>query len=140
MANVNRSMDISEQKDLQTALATATATGKDYIVHRAPRAQTLTDAKAIAVGLSGAPTATLKLQRFVAGAGLTTIAISTALTHTAIGTSGAQSFSLPASGSSLLALAAGDVVVATTGGSNAGLEQLMVQIVVQNIQDIKQWG
>lgn len=140
MPNINRTMDVSEQKDLQPALVAPTVTGKDYVVHRAPRAQTITDAKAIVVGMSGAPTSTLKLQRFVVGAGLTTISISGALTHTAIGTSGAQTYSLPATGSSLLQLSAGDVVVATSGGANAAVEQLMVQLVVQNIQDVKQWG
>lgn len=139
MGIINRTMDASEQKELVQAEITSTTTGKDYIVHKAPRAQVITDAKATAVGMSGAPTATLKLQRFVAGAGLTTISISGALTHVAIGTSGTQTFSLPATGSSLLSLAAGDVLVATTGGTNAGLEQAFIQVVVQNLQDTKAW-
>lgn len=139
MANINRSMDVSEQKDLVEALVKDTVTGKDYILHKAPRAQRITDAKCTVVGMSGAPTATLKLQRFVVGAGLTTISISGALTHTAIGTSGTQTFSLPAAGSSLLELAAGDFLVMTTGASNAAVEQAFASVVVQNLQDIKTW-
>lgn len=139
MPNINRTMDASEQKDLVAAEVTATVTGKDYIIHKAPRAQTITDAKCTVVGMSGAPTSTLKLQRFVVGAGLTTISISGALTHTAIGTSGSQTYSLPATGSSLLALAAGDFVVATSGAANAAVEQMFVDLVVQNVQDIKSW-
>jgi hypothetical protein len=139
MGIVNASKDSSEQqRDLHT-LIKDTATGKDYVLFRAPHALRIMGASAIAVGLSGAPTATLKLQRFVVGAGLTTIAISGALTTTAIGTSGPQGFSMPASGSSLLDLAKGDVLVCTTGGSNAGLEQLNVGVVVKALQDIKSW-
>lgn len=139
MGIVNRTLDTSEQKELVQQDLVATSTGVDYVIHKAPRAQTLIDAKATAVGLSGTPTATLKLQRFVVGAGLTTIAISGALTHSAIGTSGTQTFSLPAAGSSLLSLAAGDFLVVTTAGTNAGLAQLLVDVVVQNVQDIKAW-
>ena len=139
MGIINRTKDISEQKELIQGNFALAATGKDMILHKAPRAQLITDAKCTAVGLSGTPTATLKLQRFVVGAGLTTISISGALTISAIGTSGTQTFSLPATGSSLLQLAAGDVLVVTTGGTNAGTEQTMVDVVVQNVQDIKAW-
>lgn len=137
MGIVNRTKDVSEQKEVVQKTFTATVTGKDYVVLNAPHALQLSEAKGIAVGMSGAPTATLKLQRFVVGAGLTTIAISGALTHTAIGTSGAQGFSMPAAGSSLLNLQAGDVLVCTTGGTNAGLEQLNVAVIVKALQDIK---
>lgn len=139
MGILNRTLDASQQKELIEATFLAAATGKDLIVHKAPCAQVITDAKSTCVGLSGAPTSTLKLQRFVVGAGLTTISISGALTHTAIGTSGSQTYSLPAAGSSLLVLAAGDFLVATTGGTNAGTEQSVVHLVVQNVPDIKPW-
>lgn len=140
MGIINRSKDISEQKDQVEVLVKDTVTGKDYLLHRAPRAQKIVDAKCLAVGMSGAPTGTLKLQRFVVGAGLTTISISGALTHSAIGTSGAQTFSLPATGSSLLNLQAGDALVMTTAVANTALEQALVNVVVQNIQDIKGWA
>jgi len=139
MSNVNRNMHESEQKENLARTFQATATGKDLIICHLPYPVQIKDAKATVVGMSGAPTATLKLQRFVTGAGLTTISISGALTHTAIGTSGAQGFSLPAAGSSLLDLQAGDFLVATTGGSNAAVEQLNVNVVVKAIQDIKSW-
>jgi hypothetical protein len=139
MGIANRELDITEQKDLVECLITNTTVSTDYVLHKAPRAQLLTDALAVAVGLSGSPTSTLKIQRFVVGAGLTTISISGALTHTAIGTSGSQRFSLPATGSSLLQLNAGDFVVATSGGANTGAVQLMIDLVVQNIQDFKAW-
>lgn len=140
MGIINRTLDVSEQKKQMDVTITATTTGKDYIVYRAPGPMLISDARSLGVGLSGTPTSTLKLQRFVTGAGLTTISISGALTVTAIGTSGAQQYSLPAAGSSLLSLQAGDVVVATSGGTNAGLEQLYVQLVVYSLQDIRAWG
>lgn len=139
MGILNRTLDDSQKKELIEQNFTAAATGKDMIVHKAPCYQLITDAKATCVGMSGAPTSTLKLQRYVVGAGLTTISISGALTHTAIGTSGTQTYSLPAAGSSLLMLAPGDFLVATTGGTNAGTEQTIVHLVVQNIPDIKPW-
>lgn len=139
MGILNRTLDVSQQKELIEANFALAATGKDLIVHKAPCYQLITDCRATAVGLSGAPTTTLKLQRFVVGAGLTTISISGALTHTAIGTSGSQQYSLPAAGSSLLMLAPGDFLVATTGVANTGTEQTIVHLVVQNIPDIKPW-
>lgn len=139
MGIINRTLDGTEQKEVIKENIVLGATGQDFVIHRAPRAQTISAAYATSIGLSGAPTGTLKLQRFVVGAGLTTIAISGALTVAAIGTSGAQSMSLPAAGSSLLNLAAGDVLVYTTGGSNAGTYQTLVQVVVQNLGDFKAW-
>lgn len=140
MGIVNRSKDVSEQYENIDMMQSGTVTGKNYLVGRAKRPCQIQTARATAVGMSGAPTATLKLQRFVVGAGLTTISISGALTHTAIGTSGVQTFSMPAAGSSLLDLQAGDFVVATTAGTDAALEQLLVEVIVKNIQDIKSWG
>lgn len=140
MGIVNRTLDTSEKNKQMDVTINNTVTGKDYIVYRAPCAMEIVDARAAGVGLSGTPTSTLKLQRFVTGAGLTTISISGALTVTAIGTSGALQYSLPAAGSSLLSLAAGDVVVATSAGTNAALEQQYVSLVVKSLQDIRTWA
>lgn len=139
MAIVNRTLDISEQKDLVEANGVAIATGTDYVLHKAPRAQVIADAKHSAIGISGSPTSTLKLMRFVVGAGMTTISISGALAVQAVGTSGTQTYSLPASGSSLLNLQGGDILVATAGGTNAGTAQSLMQVVLTNIADIKPW-
>lgn len=140
MGIYNRTLDVSEQKKQMDVTINGTVTGKDYIVYRAPGPMLISDARSAGVGLSGTPTSTLKLQRFVTGAGLTTISISGALTVTALSTSGALQYSLPAAGSSLLSLQAGDVVVATSAGTNAALEQLYVQLVVYSLQDIRAWG
>ena len=75
MGIVNRSLDSSEQQRDFSILIPGTATGTNYMVMRAPHAMELQNVEAAVLGLSGAPTAQLKVQRFVAGAGLTTFAI-----------------------------------------------------------------
>lgn len=139
MPNINRTDDISQQKELLEQAIINSVTGTNYPLWVVSRAQTITDAKATALGLSGTPTATLNLQRFIVGVGNTTIAISGALTQSAYGTSGFQTFSLPASGSSLLSLQKGDLLYVTAGGTNAAVASMLVEVVVQNVQDIKTW-
>lgn len=140
MGIINRTKDASEQKELIVDnIPNGTVTGTTVALYTAPRAQTITDARSYCLGLSGAPTSTLKLSRFVVGAGQTTISISGALTLSAFGTSGGQQYSMPAAGSSLLSLQAGDQIVMVAGGSNAAVASLLTEIVVQNVADIKGW-
>lgn len=139
MGIINRSKDVSEQKEDACVSLSETVTGKSYPIFVAPRAMQISDAKAYVAGMSGAPTGTLKLTRFVAGAGATTITISGALTHVAFATSGMETFSLPAAGSSLLDLQKNDVLLYVTGAANAALEKAQVQVVLKNMQDIKSW-
>lgn len=139
MGIINRTLDVSEQKELVKTLVDDTITGRVYPLYTAPRAQTITDARSTTIGLSGSPTAALYLHRFVVGTGAATYAIGGALTMAAFGTSGNQQFSLPAAGSSLLNLVAGDMVVAVMGGSNAAVQNQSIELVVQNVQDIQTW-
>lgn len=140
MAIINRTLDTSEQLEKVQLYQKGTVTAIDYVVYRCPRAMQIQTARALSLGLSGTPTSTLKLTRFVVGAGQTTISISGALTNVAFGTSGIQSMSLPAAGSSLLNLQTGDVLIVSAAGTNAALTDLMVEVVVKNIADIKTWG
>lgn len=139
MGIVNRTLDATEQKQVfeETIVLTATATA--YPLLTVPHPMNMTDAKCVAYGLSGAPTGALQVNRFVVGAGATTIAIGGALTHVAYGTSGMQTFSLPALGSTLLALQKGDVIQLLTAGTNAGLLNAQVSLVCQSTQSIKSW-
>ncbi len=141
MSITNRTKDISEQKDLIIAGNdySGTATAGIYPIYVAPRAQTLVDAKNMALGLSGAPTMSLFLNRFVVGTGAASYAIGGALTVSAFGTSGYQTYSLPATGNSVLALSAGDFITVKAGGSNAALTSNVIELVVTNIQDFKSW-
>lgn len=140
MGIINRTKDVSEQKDLIETLIDDTITGRIYPVYTAPRAQTLLDARNTALGISGAPTMALFLNRFVVGTGGFSAAIGGALTVKSFGTSGSQQYSLPASGSSLLALQSGDWISVVAGAANASMTDNMVQLVVQNIADIKAWS
>jgi len=104
------------------------------------RACTITDAKVSLLGISGAPTVFLRGLRFIAGTGGSSFAIGSSFAVTAFGTSGYLSYSLPASGSTLLSLQKGDVVVVNFGGgTGAACTTATVEVVVQNVQDIKTW-
>ncbi len=141
MSIINRTKDVSEQKDVVICGNdySGTATAGIYPVYVAPRAQLLTDAKNMALGLSGAPTMALFLNRFVIGTGAASYAIGGALTVSAFGTSGYQTYSLPATGNSVLALAAGDFITVKAGGSSAALTSNVIELVIQNIQDVRSW-
>lgn len=137
----NMNLSTAEQKVVVDKTFRDTTTGQScFVIFRAPHPMRISGVTAIAVGISGSPTSQLALERFVVGAGLTVIAIGGALTHTAIGTSGAQGFSLPAAGSSLLDLAAGDCLTLQTGGANTAAKVLHVSAVLQSLQDIKSFS
>jgi hypothetical protein len=141
MAIINRSLDSSEQKFVVSAHFTNTVTGISGLpVWRAPFACRVIGVTASAAGVSGSPTSLLKLERFNIGTGLSAVAIAGALTHTAFGTSGAQGFSMVATGSSLLDMVAGDQLTITTGGTNSACGALLVEAVVQALQDIKTYA
>lgn len=139
MGIINRTLDASEKKEAIAQRIGPTVTGVAYPIYTAAYPSTISDARAVALGLSGTPTSTLGIQRFIAGTGATTITVGGALTAVAFGTSGLQRFSLPATGSTLLNLQAGDVLTVTTGGTNAALVNLQVTVVTEAIQDIKSY-
>lgn len=140
MAIQNMSLADEEKQESVSGGAKNTATGLNYVIGRVQRPCQVQSAKAYAAGLSGSPTATLYVERFIAGTGAATFALSGALTQVAFGTSGAQSFSLFAAGSSQNDLQAGDVIRVLTGAANTALTDLFVQVVVKNMGDIKAWS
>lgn len=141
MGFVNANKDSSEQQTVVEQTFRDTTTGQSaFVILRAPHALQIMGVSAIAVGLSGSPTSQLALERFIVGSGLTVIAIGGALTHANWGTSGAQGFSLPAAGSSLLNLAAGDLLTIQTAVANTGAKVLHITAVVKALQDIKSFS
>lgn len=140
MGLINRDNDISEQLEKDSVYIKGTTTGVNYVVYRCPRPMQIQTARAYSAGLSGAPTTAIFAERFVVGTGAQTFAIGGALTNAAFGTSGIQSFSLPAVGSSLIQMQTGDVIRVLTGAANAALTDLMVEVVLKNVADIKTWG
>ncbi len=138
MAVVNRDLDVSEQKCVLNApLSGVVATGLTLGVAVIPYAATLRNIQVAAVGLSGAPTWTFFVYRFIAGTGYTAIACAGALTVANYGTSGIQGVSLVASGSSLLNMLANDVVGVSTTGANTAAGSAAVSVAIQALQDVK---
>lgn len=138
MGVTNRSLDASEQRKVLGAAYGAVATGATLHACIVPFNSTLEGIRVAAEGLSGAPTYAMRIQRFIAGAGITAIAGgATTLTATAFGTSGLQSMVLAAAGSTLLNLLAGDIITLTSGGANTAATNLSVSVVVKATQDIK---
>lgn len=140
MGIINRTMDGSEQKEMIECALDNPVNAQDNIVGIVSRSLTITDAKVSLLGISGAPNVWLKALRFIAGTGGSSFAIGSTFVVSAFGTSGYQSYSLPAAGSTLLNLQKGDMLVAVTGGgAGAACTSMMIELVVQNIADIKTW-
>jgi hypothetical protein len=138
MPIINREKDASEQRVVVQSDFGLSLNGATLALGLVASPGTLDGIRVAAIGLTGAPTMDFKVNRFVVGSGMTSIAGSTTLTLTAIGTSGVQSVVQVATGNSLLALQAGDVLVAQmTGGANTGAAAVSVAYVLRATQDIK---
>ena len=139
MAITNRSLDVTEQKEVIQASYAAVATGATLLNAVVPYPCTLTDIRVAAIGLSGSPTYTFYVGREYIGAGFSAQAVTGALTAQAVGTSGIQRASLLAAGSTLLNLQAGDVVFAVSGAANTAVTGLAIALVAQATQEIKSY-
>lgn len=141
MAIVNRDLDASQQKEaLQFNQVADVATGVTMQCVQVPYPASLLGIQLAASGLSGTPTYSFGIGRFIVGSGYTFITGgATTITARAMGTSGPVAASLASAGSSLLALQAGDVLTLVSGGANAAVKQLNVAFVVQALQDIKSY-
>jgi len=139
MPILNRGLDSSEKiKVFQEPLG-AVATGVTNPIMSVPYPSVLKGAQMWAYGLSGSPTWTLKVHRFIVGTGATYFAVSGAQAVPAFGTSGVpqSGVSLLASGHTLLNLLADDVIMLESAGTDAAVTKGMVAIALEPIQDIK---
>lgn len=141
MAIVNRSQDASEQRKDVYSNHGALATGVTAIVHLVASPCILDAAQMAIVGMSGAPTYQLSINRFIPGSGFTSIALGSANAGRDFGVSGVLSagMSLPAAGSTLLNLMANDLIEVVTGGANSAAAMASIHLVIRPIQDIKQF-
>lgn len=140
MGIVNRTMDASEQKEAIKLSVLAPVNASEVLLPPFERNVTISDCKVSLLGISGAPTVFLRGLRFIAGTGGSSFAIGSSFAVTAFGTSGYLSYSLPASGSTLLNLQKGDCIsVIFGGGTGAACTTATVELVVQNVADIKTW-
>jgi hypothetical protein len=85
-------------------------------------------------GLSGAPNHSVWLQRFVAGAGVTSIVFGASMASVAFATSGGQSFTLAAGVT--FQLQAGDLLMLSTAAANTASTSTVVTLVLRQLQDI----
>lgn len=144
MAIVNRDKNSSEQMESYMSshnLTVAASAGQSFHVAQAPYPGTLRAVSFAANSVSGAPVVAIDIKRW-SGAGVTTIPfVSTTLTLTATGISTAyMSISLAGPGSTLVALQAGDVIVANVlfSGGNVAAANTVITAVIQAAQDIKE--
>lgn len=138
MAIVNRDLDASEQRVVLNPMvgAIATAVTKQLAVLAFPC--TLQSVRTSALGVSNAMQVAFQVNRFIAGAGATAIGLGISnLILVNQGTSGVQGYSgLAATGSTLLNLAAGDVLQIVTSVTNGNSTDLAFNIVLKKVQDI----
>lgn len=137
MAITNRDLDASEQRLVIHRDFGAVPVTTNRNIFSAPFPVAVEQLLVAANGLSGAPTWTFKIDRFIVGAGFTTLTgtsfIGAALTVQTIGTSGA----IAASILSTLQMQAGDVLKVTSSGSNTAVADASVHVVLKALQDIK---
>jgi hypothetical protein len=137
MALVNRDKDPSEQKmEFNWVGATQINTGYTAWIAMVPYPCTIQSARAMAVGVSAAMQVAFQAQRFAGGNTVIALGISNMILQN-FGTSGIQGYSgLAASGSTLLNLQAGDVLLFQTSVANSACSNLLLEVVVKKTQDI----
>jgi hypothetical protein len=138
----NRDLDVSEQKKALSAFigtpAAPVVTGATVQMVEVPFQSELKAVSVVGFGFSGAPTAELKLHRFIPGSGATIITgLAASIIIPAMGVSGPLSMSLVAAGSTLLQCLAGDVLVFQTGTANTSTDRLGACFVLKALQDFK---
>ena len=137
MGIINSTNDASEQKEAFSHTARTVINTLEVPVKIVERPCTLQQLSSVGIGLSGSPTALLRVNRF----GGASYLVGSTMLVPGMGTSGPILYpSLPAAGSTQLNLQKNDVVsVLFGGGTGAAAENVSVDVIVQNIADIKTW-
>jgi hypothetical protein len=136
MAINNGALDPTEKLFLMEREINGTASGSSLILAVVPFAARVAGAYQSVLGISGTPTHTLSVTRFVTGAGQTNIGnIGAALTCVAYGTSGLQGYSLTRG----FTVAAGDLIVLTPGGADSAVGKASLNIVLQALNEYKSY-
>lgn len=145
MSIANRNLHLSQQLDWITYFSPQSVgnsilvqTGATLLFQVMPYPATIQSGLVTATGVSAAMQLSLKVQRFVPGAGLTliTVGISNIVLQN-MGTSGVLGFSgFPANGSTLLNLLTGDILFLQTSVAASAATALMVELAVKKTQDI----
>ncbi len=138
----NRTLGASEQRHALpfSNFSLALTSGETGVISLIPYPCTLDAAQVAAFSIQSNPNLLLTVTRFIPGAGVTTWNVGSTFAPPNYGTSGVLTvgISLPAIGSPLLLLAAGDVAgYVVGGGSTAGIFGLAGCLVVRPMQDVK---
>lgn len=140
MAIDNRDLSAAEQTvDINVPLGIVNIAGATRMAWVCPYPVTLKNLKVAPLGVSGSPILSFFRQQFIVGSGATSLPIGiSGYVPTAIGTSGLAGFSgLAAAGSTLLNLAAGEVLMVAMTGANSALSECSISFIVKKLQDIK---
>jgi hypothetical protein len=143
MPIINRDLDASQKRQFINWDQAPFTTGTTAIMGTMPSACSVDAIQITANGLSGTPVYTLSVQRFIVGTGYTNFVLGTSFSPVEFGTSGVLSvtfgFSLPVIGSTLTTLQQNDMLVIVSGGSNAAVKALNVNIVIRPLVDIQKF-
>lgn len=139
MANiVNRDLDASERQSSIQGNVKTSVTGATYKIGVVSFPSQVIGAWEAATGASGAPGSRVGVHRFIVGTGGTIITgLFASAAVTTFGVSGLFGHSLI--GATSFRLLPGDVLFYETFGANAALAETQVTVVVQALQDTKQW-
>lgn len=146
MAICNRDLDSTQQINTfncplggNAAVAATSApglvTGITYQLAIIPYQSVLSSAMVTAMGVSGSPNLSLWVNRFIAGSGVTSMAIGNSLVATTWGTSGAMTFTI--SGAGLTGLQAGDVISLSVAAANTAANCAVVTLAIKALQDLR---
>lgn len=140
MGTLNRTKDLSEQKEgiKMGAVTVANATTFGYVPIE--RSMTIVDCKTMAQGISGSPVVFLSVFRFTGVSGSASFTIGSSFVLGAYSSSGFLTYSLPAAGSTTLSLQKGDILFCTqNGGTGAATTATTIEVITQNLTDVKTW-
>jgi hypothetical protein len=137
---INQNLDISQQKTrIQSFISTA-VNGTTFMVGMVENQMTITDCKVAMNGVSGSPSVMLGVYRFTAASGAMSFIIGSSFVVTSFATSGYMSYSLPTTGSTLLNLQKGDILMCVQGGgTGAASASTIIDVIAKNVQDVTTW-
>ena len=136
MGIINRELHLSEKRRVLSEGLAPVVTGATLPAIVFPYNCTVDAISLVAIGLSGAPVMSFFVNRFIVGTGVTLIGLGVTVTASDFGTSGVQSASLPAFGSSLLNMLTNDVLTIKTSAANTAMAGLKVTCVARTTDDI----
>lgn len=139
MGILNRTKDASERKEVYGCRLGSVVNAVTLQICQVPYPAVLEGIYHSHQGLSSTPGARFDVWRFIGGAGFTAVqtGIGASGTVVAFATSGVIAASLPAPGSTLLNLMAGDVIMLSSfGGTGTATAESAVEVVLKKTQDI----